>query len=146
MYIYLHELKGCICKLQLSQLNKMQNFQRSTFLHHNYVGVVSKHTKYCAWIFSINWSLNPYFIILVHALKMRWYSELICGSWQQAGTTCELLKDLGRHDYWKLQFWWNDSYLGQANWQLLSLSWTVKITHIWHEGNRSAYWLANFRI
>ena len=29
---------------------------------------------------------------------------------------------------------------------LLSLSWTVKITHTWREGNRSADWLANFSI
>ncbi|RHN63570.1 putative ribonuclease H-like domain-containing protein [Medicago truncatula] len=30
--------------------------------------------------------------------------------------------------------------------QLLSLSWIVKITHTWREGNRSADWLANFSI
>jgi len=30
--------------------------------------------------------------------------------------------------------------------QLLSLSWTVKITHIWCVGNISADWLANFCI
>jgi len=30
--------------------------------------------------------------------------------------------------------------------QLLSLSWTVKITHTWREGNKSADWLANFSI
>jgi len=30
--------------------------------------------------------------------------------------------------------------------QLLSLSWTVKITHTWREGNKSTDWLANFSI
>jgi len=30
--------------------------------------------------------------------------------------------------------------------QLLSLSWTVKITHTWCEGNKNADWLANFSI